>query len=244
MAKKNYIYLTVILIPLIISACVFTIVSGSGELTSETREVHDFERVELSGVGTLYLTQGAEENLRIEAEDNVLPKIETRVRGNTLEIGFGDRDWSNIIQPTKPIKYFLTVKNIDSVSISGAGKVVAESLETTELALNSSGAGDIEIDHLAAKSLNVSLSGAGNCELAGEVSNQVISISGAGNYQASDLQSQVTSVAVSGMGSVDLWVEDALDVAISGAGSVKYYGRPTITQDISGAGDVTSLGER
>jgi hypothetical protein len=244
MSKKSYIYLSVILIPLLISACVFSVVRGSGEISSEMREVQNFDRVELSGVGTLYIAQGDEETLRIEAEDNVLPKIETRVRDNILEIGFGDRDWSKIVQPTEPIKFFLTVKEIEGLSISGAGKVIAESIESTSLDINSSGAGDIAIDHLETKDLSVSLSGAGNCVLGGEVVNQSISISGAGNYQARDLQSQVTSIAVSGMGSVEVWAEDTLDIAISGAGSVKYYGRPSISQDISGAGDIQSLGER
>jgi len=244
MKDKRLILITVFIIPILISACMFSVIRGSGVMTSETRQVNDFERVDLSGVGTIYITQGNEETLTIEAENNILTEIESTVRNGTLTIGFGDQNWPDIVQPTEPIKYYLTLKELTGLNISGAGRVEIDDLDTTQLDINSSGAGDIEINELIAKDLNVVLSGAGSCKIiGGEVTDQNITISGAGNHKASDLQSQVTNVSVSGMGSVEVWVLDALDVGISGAGNVEYYGSPSVSQDISGAGRVESLGD-
>ena len=68
------------------TACLVSTVRGSGNVISETRSVANFENVSLSGIGTLYIIEGDEESLEIEAEDNLLEHIETEVRGRTLEI--------------------------------------------------------------------------------------------------------------------------------------------------------------
>lgn len=242
--NRKTILLTILVIPLLMSACVFTVVRGSGEIVSETREVSDFNKVELNGVGTLYITQGDKETLEIEAEDNLLPYIESVVRGNTLFIGFEDDKWTQVVQPTEPIKYYLTLKEISKIELSGAGRIVSERLETTELRITSSGAGDIEIDEITAEELVVTLSGAGNCEIGGQVIDQRITISGAGNYSAESLESAATLIQVSGMGTSKVWATEDLDIEISGAGNVRYYGNPHVTQEISGAGNIRSLGDR
>jgi len=242
--NRKTILLTILVIPVLISACVFTVVRGSGDVVSETREVSNFDKVELSGVGTIYITQGDEEALEIEAEDNLLRYIKSSVRGSTLVIGFEDDQWTQVIQPTEPIKYFLTLKDITKIELSGAGRVIAEQIETTELRIVSSGAGDIQIDNLSADDLIVDLSGAGNCEIGGQVTDQQITISGAGNYSAESLETEATSIQVSGMGSSEVWANDALNIEISGAGNVKYYGSPHVSQEISGVGNIRRIGER
>ena len=241
MNKKFYVFLPVIMVPILSLACVFTVLKGSGNVITESRQAIGFDRVVLNGIGTLYITQGDEESLEIEAEDNILPKIDTSVRDGTLWIEFKERNWSDIVRPTRPIKYFLSLKELTTIELSGAGRVISDNIETGYLEISSSGVGDIDIDSLNAKGLEVVLSGAGNCKIAGEVTNQSIEISGAGSYKADGLKSQVASVMVSGMGNIEVWVLDALDILISGAGTVKYYGNPNLTQEVSGAGSIRSM---
>ena len=230
---------------LVSTACLVSSVRGSGRVTSETRPVSGFDQITLSGVGTLYIIHGTTESLEIEAEDNLLEYIQTEVRGHTLEIRIDDEDMRTAIQPTEPIRYYLTVQELSRVEISGAGKVDIDGLEATSLEVLTSGAGDIEIKDLSASSLRIVLSGAGNCEIRDSaVTEQEIEISGAGNYDGADLESQEASITISGMGSATLWATETLDVEISGAGNVEYYGSPHVTQNISGAGRVNGLGER
>jgi hypothetical protein len=92
MNKKFPIILVVLLIPVMTLACVFSLVSGSGVVISQSWEVEGFNRIEMSGIGTLYITQGEVESLKIEAEDNILPKIKSEVQNETLSIGFGIDD--------------------------------------------------------------------------------------------------------------------------------------------------------
>jgi hypothetical protein len=240
--NKNIIKITVLLVAvMLLSSC--TYVRGSGNVVSQDRPVDEFDRVTLSGVGTLYISQGDDISLTIEAESNIQPLLEAEVRGNTLEIGM--KDWRHAIHPTMPIRYYLTVTNLEGLELSGAGRIDTDEIETNSLDITTSGAGDIEIDALSADIVNVVLSGAGSCRIEdGQVEDQNITISGAGGYRALDLESQNTSINVSGFGGAKLWVEESLDVIISGAGSVEYFGRPSLSQTISGAGQINGLGER
>jgi hypothetical protein len=226
---------------LMLSGC--NIVRGSGKVVSETREISDFKHVVLNGVGTLYITQGEDVSLEIEAEDNIIDHIESTVRGDRLEIGF--EDWRPVFHPTMPIRYYLTAVDLAGFELSGAGQIIVYDITTDDLEVTSSGAGKIDIDSLSADSFTVVLSGAGSCEIdQGEVNSQSVTISGAGGYEALDLISLDTDIHVSGLGSAKIWATETLDVIISGAGNVEYYGQPDISQTISGAGNVHSLGDR
>jgi hypothetical protein len=239
--KTKILFLLLCILTLSLSAC--QIVRGSGEVITVQREVSDFDRVALNGVGTLYISVGEEESLKVEAEDNLLPYIETLVHGQTLSIGFRDQGLRTAFQPTEPIHYYLTVKDLAALELSGAGNIEVDEIATSELHIKTSGAGNIEIEKLTAKVLNMDVSGAGNCHIyEGQVADQNLRISGAGGYRASDLQSQSARIDISGLGGARVWVEEDLRVEISGAGSVTYFGSPILSQDVSGAGNIRSLG--
>ena len=216
-------------------------VQGSGTLVTEERPVSDFERIELSAIGKLVIEVGSEEALVIEAEDNLLEYIETTVRGDTLEIG--SREGANL-QPTEPVIYNLTVKSLDSISVSGLGNVVVPEFEATLFSVNISGAGDVNLDSLIAEQLDVSVSGLGSVGIdTGHVNAQTIDISGSGDYNGRNLESQTTDIQVSGLGSATLWATQDLRVNISGSGSVHYAGDPNVDSDISGLGSLEKIND-
>lgn len=216
-------------------------IEGSGRVISEEREVSGFSRLELAGLGKLIVEFGEEEALTIEAEDNLLPYIETEVRGKRLVISTKEKI---SLQPTESITYYLTVVELDSVSVSGLINAVLPEIKTTDFTLDISGGGDVDIAGLYADRLTVNISGLGDVTInEGAVTDQVIDISGGGNYRAKDLESEYADVEISGLGSATLRVSDSLNVDISGGGSVEYYGSPSVNSDISGIGDVEKLGD-
>jgi hypothetical protein len=216
-------------------------VNGSGAVRSEARAVRDFTGVDLSGTGTLVITQGATEALTIEAEDNILAVLTSEVRGDTLRLGVEE---GVSIRPTKPIRYTLAVKNLDDVKLSGSGRIEIGALRTERLAVRISGSGDATIGGLSATTLAVTVSGSGDIEAAGTVTRQEISISGSGAYAAEGLASREARVSASGNGRATVRVADTLDVQISGSGDIAYIGTPRVATDISGAGKVNRLAER
>jgi hypothetical protein len=218
-------------------------VTGSGTLVEETREVSGFTGVELAlaTLGNLHIEVGEEEALRIEAEDNLMRYIDTEVRGDTLHI---ESPKNVVLIPKSRVDLYLTVKELDTIGVSGAASVDTPDLEATRFAVTISGAGDVDVDGLEADSLEVDISGAGDVYIEeGAVEEQEIIVSGGGNYQARGLESAEADIRLSGVGSATVRVRDRLKVKISGAGQVRYVGNPTVEEDISGVGSIEQIGE-
>lgn len=190
-------------------------VRGSGNVITEGREVSGFTAVSLQGIGQLEIDQTGTESLSITADENLLPYIETSVRGGKLIISVqGNTLFNNVTELT----YHVTVDTIDSVELDGAGS--------------------IEISHLDADDWQVNLDGTGNITASGQANKQTVEINGAGAYTADELTSEEVTVRHSGAGMVVVQVSDQLDVRIDGLGTVEYIGDPTVTQTINGLGTV------
>lgn len=187
----------------------------TNNVMSEARDVSGFNEVELKGVGNLSLEQTGSESLTVEAEEDVLPKIRTEVENKRLIIS-PERNTS--INTNKPINYKLTVKDLNTLEVSGSGNVEAKDINTDELAVTIGGAGDVEIR--------------------GSADSQEVEISGSGEYKAGDLESKEATIDVRGSGLATVNVSDELEAEVSGSGSVEYIGDPMVQQEVSGAGEV------
>ncbi len=216
-------------------------IQGSGKVIRENRDVRGFSVVNFSGSGDLSIRQGNEESLSIEADDNILPYIRSDVEGGKLTLGFR-RGVS--IRTSSPLRYTLTVKELEALDLSGAGKTHTGPMRTQDFRVHLSGSGEIRMDDLDAATLRADISGSGNMEIPGRVDHQEIRISGSGRYYARDLDSQSADVTVSGSGDCTLQVAKSLSAHISGSGSVGYYGNPTLSQRVSGSGRVRRLDDR
>jgi hypothetical protein len=225
-----------------VSACNFVPGRGSGHLIRETRPVSGFDTVVLSGAGRLEIIQDGTESITIETDDDVMPYVESEVRGGTLYVGL-DFNGLRTIVPTE-MNVTLHVRDLRRISASGAWEVTCASLETDEMEIVISGAGQARFENLQATNLTAEISGAGQIHIAGRVAAQQATISGTGQYRAGDLQSETAVVTLSGAGQATVWAVDSLDVRISGAGEVEYYGSPRISFNPSGAGNLRSLGDK
>jgi hypothetical protein len=228
----------------LLAGCGVTIVNGSGKSITQSRTVANFQYVSLEGMGDIAIVQGSTESLTIEAEDNVMPLIKTEVKNGILSIRFDQKDWKDVIRPTKPIKFALGVKTLNGVELSGAGNIVAPSLKTGVLSIKISGAGTVKIDKLEATDLSTSVSGLGNVELSGAVAKQTVDLTGAGQYLAGDVAGRAAKITLSGGGNATVWATESLDVTINGAGQVSYFAGPKLTKSITGLGVLSPLGPK
>lgn len=233
-----------LLIALVAGACNLNtrvdVTEGSGRVTSQTREVSNFDRVVLNGIGDVTITQGNTEKLDIEAEDNIIPHILTSVSNGTLNISFDKKAFV----PTKSIKFNLTMRDIHGLESKGVSNIQASQIKTDSLVVAISGTGNINLDDLTADRLNVTVSGAGNLTGQGQVDQLTVNLSGAGNYNGQDIKSKTANITIAGIGRVVAWVTDNLSVVISGTGGVDYYGDPKVSQQISGLGSLKRLGNK
>ena len=93
------------------------------ELVSETRPVAGFHRVALEGIGQLTIEPADTESLVIEAPAELLPFIGAKVRNGRLRLYQKFAGLQSLVGPHGPIHYRLTVKELDSIDVSGAGRV-------------------------------------------------------------------------------------------------------------------------
>lgn len=223
----------------LLSVC--QLVTGSGDNVTETREVSNFDRINLEGSGEVVIVQSGEESLVIEADANLLPNVTSEVSGGTLTLALESGN-SGIF--SSKITYKVGVDDLVGASIEGSGDITAESLETDSLDVDISGSGEVKIDNLTAEELATVIEGSGNAQLAGEVEQQTIDIAGSGKYSASDLKSDSATVTIGGSGKAIVWAMETLNATIDGSGSVDYYGSPSVNASESGSGSVNSRGEK
>jgi hypothetical protein len=211
--------------------------TGSGNVTTQNKSIQGVNQVSLDGIGTLILKQGNQESLTIEAEDNIIPHIQSNVNGNKLSLSY---DY-NMPAPTKTVKFYLTVKDLSSISISGAVKFETSDFKTQSLVISTSGYSEGSMSGLIINKLTVIISGAGKMNMAGTATDQTITISGGGDYQAKDLKSQNTTITINGAGEGTLNVSNILNVVIDGSGDISYIGNPQVSQQINGTGTVKQI---
>ena len=205
----------------------------------------EFTRLTFKSVGEVFLSQGDTCDLRIEGDPELIKKVITRVEDGMLTITYtlDIVDWTGLgwISADNRLRYTITVKELDQLTLGGAGVIRAEGLIGSGLKLHHSGLGLLNITGINVHELGVTLGGLGEIRLAGEVHAQVVELSGGGSYQAVDLRSQEADVTLTGAGTAKVWVETKLKASVSGAGSILYKGEPQVDQSVSGLGGVKSL---
>ncbi|MDF2729359.1 MAG: hypothetical protein K0T01_1145 [Acidimicrobiia bacterium] len=204
-----------LLAAILCGSCIRPGVEGSGNVITESREVSDFNEIVLGGTGRVVVDVTGTESLTIEAEDNIMPFLETRVSNGRLRL-----ETNRSISPTVEIVYTITAETLDGLVISGSGVVEAEGVDSTDVRVDISGSGDVVV--------------AGT--LSGLLS---VSISGSGEFDGESLTAPEGRVDVSGSGNAVVNVTDDLDVSVSGSGEVQYLGEPNVHSSVSGSGTVT-----
>jgi hypothetical protein len=222
---------------LIIVSCDVIGEQGSGKIARQERKVAAFTGIDVSGAFNVYLSQGTEPSVIVEADDNLLDIIKTEVKGGIL-----------VVETTKPIhhssklKVFVTFTELKSIEISGAVDVESVTrLNLPELMISSSGAADGKLE-MDVQKLSIECSGGSKMKLTGSAKDVVLDASGAIDLDAFDFPAENYKVTISGAGKANINVSKELKVDISGAANVRYKGNPTKNiQDISGAGSVKKV---
>ena len=239
---KKYI-LPVVSIAFLLTACDFIAgerIKGSGNVTTQERAITGFSAVQSSGFFDVYLSSGASQSVRVEADDNLHSYIETRVNGSELEI---DTKEGYRIDTDKDIKIFITSPEFNKVHLSGSGNIISQNRITgnDKIDLSVSGSGNIKVD-LHAPSVDAQMSGSGDINLSGEAKKFEGSLSGSGNIRAMDLKTEETSIRISGSGNADVYASTKLDVRVTGSGDVRYKGGvQQVTSNITGSGSVKKM---
>ncbi len=214
----------------------FTI-HGNGIEATEGRIVGEFSELKSSGSFDVHITEGVEYEVVVNAESNIIPYIETYVRGNTLEIDIrGLHNMKNRL----PMEVFVTTPYMGSIKQSGSGIITSDyfTVEDFEVFISGSGRISTAVD---ANSINAGISGSGVLEITGVANMANYSISGSGKIESDNLSLNDCNAIISGSGDMYVNASESIDARISGSGNVYYYGNPSIETHISGSGRIIKI---
>jgi hypothetical protein len=240
-----------LMVPIVCALCAVLVLSctvqagrsirGSGHVTEETHKLRGITGVELASFGNLYIKKGSREQLRVEAEENLHEYFEIEVEGKRLVID--TRRLANL-RPKKPVNFYLTVKRLDTIKLSGCGDIEAPDMEGRRITLTISGAGDIETGDLEADEIMLKVSGAGDLIVDGAEAEELrVTISGAGDVEIGDVDVEMAELEITGAGnaSISHGRIDRQDIVISGTGD--YCAKRVESRDadvvVSGCGSAT-----
>ena len=89
------------MLAILLAGCTLPGVTGSGEITSETRQLEPFHSISLNQMDAeVYITQDGGNAVEIFADDNIIDLIKTEVRNGVLVI----RPETANLLPSEPIR--------------------------------------------------------------------------------------------------------------------------------------------
>jgi hypothetical protein len=251
---------------LLLSGCTYRIVTGSGNVSAETYDLTGYTRVTLAGIGDVILTQEGFQPVRIEAEDNLIPYFEVKVEGDSLVIGIRDEYLGVNLRPTRPVKFYVSLPEVEALTLAGSGNVLAGDLQTEDLRLSLLGSGNVSTGDLDSAALDVNLAGSGDIRLQTVSASEVtLAILGSGNVTLDSVSAGRISSAISGSGDVTLTTGQVEDqeieilgsgdylaagmesqtarVTVSGSGNTQIRASDSLEVNILGSGDVRYTGQ-
>jgi hypothetical protein len=231
-------------------------IEGNGNVKTEERPAEPITAIANSTSFRVIYVRDDDYSITVEAESNILPYIETKISGGSLEVK--TIRGTHCLRCTVTPVITVTAPFISELVSAGSGDLVADPLEGDEVKIISSGSadilageistgdlsivitgsGDVTTDYIITESFSVTLSGSGDLDAVGEAVNGKYTVSGSGSVYADELSVDEAEMTLSGSGSVHAQVNVSLDAFISGSGNIYLYGNPDVTLVRTGSGRI------
>jgi hypothetical protein len=189
-------------------------VQGQGTVTSETREVGAFSRIDASTGIRVVVRIGPSESVEVTAHENLLPLIATDLRGDTLNIEASE-DFTTL----EPVTVTVVVPALDGITLSGGSPAVIEGLD--------------------AESLELRIGGGAQVTAAGSVGSVTLHADGGAAASLEDLSVRVATVSVDGGATATLTASDEVTGTAAGGSRLTVLGDAVVSVEESGGSEVT-----
>jgi hypothetical protein len=237
---KRIIFLLSLIVPMLISCQIkadnwLKSVSGNGNVTKETRKVESFDGVKASAGINVFLFQGDEEKVVVEADENLHDCIITDVKGSTLHCYIDCR-----VHFSKEMNVYVNYRKLNKIDASSGSDVSGETMLKTEmLDIQVSSGADVKIE-VDAKTVYCDVSSGSDALIKGNADHFQGSASSGADIKANELKVNSCEVNASSAGDIRIAVKERIKASASSGGDITYYGNPE-KEDISesSGGDVS-----
>jgi hypothetical protein len=241
MAKRNLL-LTLPLLAIIFTSCErYRCVEGNGNRITETRTTGMFYGVVSSSECDVFITIDTsltEPEVRIEADENVLPYIQTTLRSQDLEISTRN---NKCLETDLPVYVDIYMPSLDFVKLEGSGEIRCDDMSAENLRIDLTGSGKILMQSVDCGYIDVNHTGSGMIEITGLADESSFLLSGSGTIIADQLRQYNCFVDFPGSGTIYVKALEKLSGELSGSGVIYYYRPHYLDIDITGSGYIEEL---
>lgn len=197
--------------------------------------VGSFEAVDVGGGIKLVVLQDASYSLRVSGSTATLDRLEIKVIGKTLHIGFKPFSGFSLGQVSAQV----TMPKLTGLDISGGSRaeVRFDARSTKNLGVDLSGGAELS-GTIIASTLSIDASGGSVVEIEGYAEALELEASGGSRMDSADFAIGKAHVEASGGCYVMIAVQNELDVEASGGSSINYRGSPKLTSSTSGGSSI------
>ena len=218
----------------------FSQVRGNGNVEKQERSVSDFTGVAVRSGIDLFVVQGDQNKVIIEADENLQEYIITEVESGILNIYVQK---NTRINKSSAMDAYVSVKQLNKLRVSGGGDVLSQGLiNTDDIAISISGGGDLQFD-LKAKRAKCDVSGGGDVSMDADIGEFKAALSGGGDLQL-DGDLGLLELSMSGGGDAEINGGDGTDgivISMSGGGDLELATDcEKIKVSSAGGGDVSA----
>lgn len=217
----------------LLSSC--HMIRGSGNIITEKRATGEFNGISAGGDFEVEFTNGPVTEVIVEADDNIMSYIETRVSGGILKIRTRDlNSYSNV-----HMKILISAPLISDVKVSASAIFLAKDLMKCkgELTFNASSAASItaEVD---APVVETNASSGATISIAGKTKTHTAESSSGASLKTADLLSEVTEVKASSGATAKVHASIKIIAKASSGATIHYFGGASVDKTVSSGGTV------
>jgi len=213
-------------------------IHGQGSIIERELTLDEFTKIENSSSINVVVAQGPVQKVLAVGNANIIDHLNTTVTNQRWEINL-DNGCFSIFDLT----VYVTVPEIESIKVSGSGKVVLEDFnQEMNPTITLTGSGNFRMNEFeTANELNVSVSGSGSFFADRNVAcfkKLTVRTSGSGGFNGFEIETEDCKATTSGSGSIRVSVNENLEATISGSGDIVYKGTPRLSSNDNGSGNL------
>ena len=233
-------FLIATLLSLTLFSCNFDLnlnpgVKGNGNVESMDRHVKEsFTSIKATEGLDVYLTQGNEESITVEADENLHDLILTDIEDGVLKI-----HTSKNIGRASSKKVMVTFKEVSGItSTSGSDVFSTNTINADHLELKSTSGSDMKLDVSTENLICKSTSGS-DMKLSGKTEKLTAEATSGSDIKAGNLIAESSQVKATSGADITVNTSKELTASASSGGDIKYYGNPEkIDKNNSSSGSI------
>lgn len=211
-------------------------IKGNQNVQQKQRKfTEDFTKIKASNGLDVFIFQGKNKKISIEADENLHDIIKTEVENNVLKIYTEKNIWR-----AKAKKVYVTLPSLNSITASSGSDVVLEDFFTSQnFTANTSSGADL-IVRIKAENITASSSSGSDLKLIGKAENATLSSSSGSNLNAYELTAKNVTAKASSGSNIDANAIKSITAKASSGGDIDFKGNPEkVVKKASSGGSVS-----